>query len=237
MADEFKRVGKGGKEVWIQASYNPILDPDGRPIKVVKFATDITERKRDEAIIDHLTASLQRMAQGDLSGRIEEAFTGRYEQLRQAYNATLDTLVEIVSRLQQTSRTVKTATSELLSGANDLSERTTRQAATIEETSAAMEQLSGAVTASSGDARNAAENAKALSAAASDGGAVMQQANEAMQKISASSAKFSNIIGMIDDIAFQTNLLALNASVEAARAGEAGKGFAVVAIEVRRLAQ
>lgn len=157
VAGEFRRLGKGGREVWIQASYNPILDPEGRPVKVVKFATDITERKRAEAIIEHLTASLERMADGDLSGRIEEVFTGRYEQLRQAYNLTLEKLVGIVSRLKDTSRTVKTATSELLSGANDLSERTTRQAATIEETSASMEQLSGAVTTSSEDARNAAE--------------------------------------------------------------------------------
>ena len=237
VAGEFRRRGKDGSDVWIQASYNPILDPNGKPVKVIKFATDITERKRAEAIIGHLTESLERMADGDLSGRIEQTFTGQYEALRVAYNKTLDRLADIVARLKSTSRTVKTATSELLSGANDLSERTTRQAATIEETSAAMEQLSSAVVSGAGEARIAAEKAQALSVSASEGGAVMEEANAAMERISASSAKISSIIGMIDDIAFQTNLLALNASVEAARAGEAGKGFAVVAVEVRRLAQ
>ena len=237
VAGEFPRRGKDGAEVWIQASYNPILDPNGKPVKIIKFATDITERKRAEAIIGHLTDSLERMADGDLSGRIEESFTGQYEALRVAYNKTLDRLADIVARLKSTSRTVKTATGELLSGANDLSGRTTRQAATIEETSAAMEQLSGAVVSGAGEARIAAEKARALSASASEGGTVMDAANAAMERISASSAKISSIIGMIDDIAFQTNLLALNASVEAARAGEAGKGFAVVAVEVRRLAQ
>jgi len=237
VAAEFQRFGKGGKEIWIQASYNPILDAQGKPCKVIKFATDITERKRAEGIIADLTTSLAKMAEGDLTGRIDTQFTGQYEQLRLAFNQSLGRLFDIVNGLQRTSRSLKTATSEILSGANDLSERTTKQAATIEETSASIEQLSTAVQENAARATTASQKAQAVSSGATEGGSVMNEANQAMAAIETSSGKISNIIGLIDDIAFQTNLLALNASVEAARAGDAGKGFAVVAVEVRRLAQ
>jgi methyl-accepting chemotaxis protein len=236
-AAEFQRFGKGGKEVWIQASYNPILDASGKPVKVIKFATDITERKRSEGILKELTGSLARMADGDLGGRINTSFTGQYEALRQAFNQTLDKLETITRSLGSASGTLRTATAEILSGANDLSSRTTKQAATIEETSAAVEQLSSAVADNARRAATASNKARQVSQSATDSGAVMTDATKAMGAIEASSAKISNIIGLIDDIAFQTNLLALNASVEAARAGDAGKGFAVVAVEVRRLAQ
>lgn len=129
------------------------------------------------------------------------------------------------------------ATGEILAGANDLSERTTKQAATIEQTSAAMEQLASTVMQNVQRAQDASKAAAGVSQTAEEGGLIMHQATEAMERITQSSGKISNIIGLIDDIAFQTNLLALNASVEAARAGDAGKGFAVVAVEVRRLAQ
>lgn len=234
---EFQRFGKGGKEIWIQASYNPIFDAAGKVVKVIKFATDITERKRAEGIIKLLTESLARMASGDLGGRIETSFTGQYEELRQAFNQSLTQLEGIVGNLRNTSRSLKTATAEILTGANDLSQRTTRQAATIEETSAAVEQLATTVAENARRAATASEKARVLAQDATNGGAVMGEATGAMTAIEASSGKISNIIGLIDDIAFQTNLLALNASVEAARAGDAGKGFAVVAVEVRRLAQ
>jgi methyl-accepting chemotaxis protein len=177
------------------------------------------------------------LAKADLTRRMVGTYHGAFADLQSDTNAVADKLGEIVAQLRDTSTSLKLATGEILAGANDLSERTTKQAATIEETSAAMEQLATTVTSNSQRALEASQNANKMAQVADEGGVVMHQATEAMQRITASSSKISNIIGLIDDIAFQTNLLALNASVEAARAGDAGKGFAVVAVEVRRLAQ
>jgi methyl-accepting chemotaxis protein len=177
------------------------------------------------------------LAHTDLTRRVEGNYEGAFLQLKTDTNAVAEKLGEIVGGLRDTSRSLKTATGEILSGANDLSERTTKQAATIEETSAAMERLAGTVIANAERASDASSAAAGVTRTAEEGGEVMLRATQAMERITASSGKISNIIGLIDDIAFQTNLLALNASVEAARAGDAGKGFAVVAVEVRRLAQ
>jgi len=191
--------------------------------------------------VDHGVAEtgsvLGALAAQDLTRRMAGEHRGAFAQLKDNINAVSGSLNEFVVGLRQTSNSLRSATREMLSGANDLSDRTSKQAATIEETSATMEVLSTTVVENAKRAETASQVAQQVSDTATAGGQVMGRATDAMERITTSSGKISSIIGLIDDIAFQTNLLALNASVEAARAGEAGKGFAVVAVEVRRLAQ
>lgn len=231
---EFKRISKTGKHVWIQASYNPIMDQDGRVFKVVKFATDVTERVR---AVDDLAASLTALASGDLTATIEKPFIPTLEKVRQDLNSSLHKLQGAMREVAESASGIATGSREVSEASDNLAKRTEQQAAAVEETSAALNEITRTVGENTARAEESGELVAKTKAGAEHSGAVVNKAIAAMGRISQSSNEIGNIISVIDDIAFQTNLLALNAGVEAARAGEAGKGFAVVAQEVRELAQ
>ena len=241
-AAQYKRIGKGGKEVWIQASYNPIMDANGRPYKVVKYATDITAQTKAAQMMQQAVQQVQAVVEStkanDLTHRIElEGKSGEIRTLCAGVNDLVDAMAEIISNIRTASDTIAAASAEISTGSQDLAQRTESQAASIEETAASMHEVTTTVKQNADNAQAANQLATAARDTAEKGGTVVRDAVVAVNQIEQSAQKIADIIGLIDEIAFQTNLLALNASVEAARAGEAGKGFAVVAQEVRALAQ
>ena len=184
-----------------------------------------------------LATGLKRLAAGDLAFQINEAFAPDFEALRHDFNQSVRQLNQTMASITNSVATMETGTREIASGTDHLSKRTEQQAAALEQTAAAVEEITANVvnsTKRTEEARSVAAQANTSATQSSD---VVAKAEDAMRRIEGSSQQISNIIGVIDEIAFQTNLLALNAGVEAARAGEAGKGFAVVAQEVRELAQ
>ncbi|RAS16689.1 methyl-accepting chemotaxis protein [Ensifer adhaerens] len=234
VTDQFKRIGKGGKTVFIQASYNPILDDAGRVSKVVKFAVDVSDRV---LAVQEIGAGLGRLAECNIRMTLDEPFVGELEILRRDFNTSIGMFQETLSAVLSQTRDLNSNSHEMKDAAEHLADRTRQQAAALEQTSAALEQATATVrtsTENTQQTRALVQNAR-QSAHSSSG--VVRDAVTAMQRIKAASEEISQIIGVIDEIAFQTNLLALNAGVEAARAGDAGKGFAVVASEVRELAQ
>ncbi len=239
-AGEFERVGKGGNTIWIQASYNPILDKNGKPVKVVKYAADITAQKElqltIEDVLDKTLHAVTAMSQGDLTTRMEGSFTGQFAVLKDAVNQCFEQLHATLGKIASVAQNVSAESAEISRGNSDLSERTVEQAANLEETASSMEEITTTVQQNAANADNANELAITASEQAKKGGRIVETAVDAMNDLNESSRKISEIINVINDIAFQTNLLALNASVESARAGSEGRGFAVVASEVRALA-
>jgi methyl-accepting chemotaxis protein len=233
-AGEFKRVAKNGDELWIQGAYNPILDAGGKVVKIVKFAVDVTARVKSVAAI---ASALTSLARGDLETRLDRPLTPELDKLRVDLNSAIQTIQGTLQKVDQSSRTVERGTGEIRASSDSLSLRTEQQAASLEETAAALDEITATVKKTAEGARQARGVVGTAKVNAEESGQVVQQAVTAMGGIEKSSREISQIIGVIDEIAFQTNLLALNAGVEAARAGEAGRGFAVVASEVRALAQ
>ncbi|SMC98680.1 PAS domain-containing methyl-accepting chemotaxis protein [Rhizobium sp. RU36D] len=233
-SSQFTRLAKDGSKVFIEASYNPILDDDGKVLKVVKFAIDVSGRVR---AVEELAAGLERLADCNIRMTLDKPFTPEFEHLRHNFNTS-------IGRFQETLAEVLTETTELSSegqsirdAAGNLAQRTEQQATALEQTSAALAQITATVKDSSLRTRETRALVQDARKAASQSVSVVDETVAAIGRIENASAEIGKIIDVIDQIAFQTNLLALNAGVEAARAGEAGKGFAVVAQEVRELAQ
>lgn len=241
-----------GRVFTLDGAFGPIKDTAGRVQQILLLARDITEiETREQAhkaqreasesaqreVVDALRNALGALSRGDLTTVIEQTFAPEYEQLRDDFNKAMATLLTAMRGVLDNADTIRNEAHEISGASDDLLKRTEKQAATLEETAAALNQLTISVQSAAEVAVQANEMVAKAKTNAETSGAVVREAVQAMGEIEESSGKISKITSVIDEIAFQTNLLALNAGVEAARAGEAGRGFAVVASEVRALAQ
>jgi methyl-accepting chemotaxis protein len=239
-AGEYKRVGKGGKEVYIQASYNPIFDPEGKPYKVVKFATEITEKVHK---VNKILEAVNAASQGDLTSEISVTGSDDLGQIGDGLKNFFEGLKKDIGEISKNAESVSAAAEELTATSTTMSanaEETSAQAGVVasasEEVGINVQTVAtGAeeMGASIGEISNNSTQAAKISNEAVE---VARKTNDTISALGESSREIGEVVKVITSIAEQTNLLALNATIEAARAGEAGKGFAVVANEVKELA-
>ncbi len=230
---EVKRIGRSGDEVWLQATYNPVLGPDGSVEKVIKYALDVTGRKQATGQIGE---ALSAMSRGDLTTRLPEDLPGEFAELAKSLNATAQALDSSLCQVSAAADQVAAASDEISGTSQTLAQNTAEAASTLEEISSSLQEISSMADQNKDHSTRAHTLADDARSQAERGVEGMNKLSEAVSRIRSSADETGKIVKTIDEIAFQTNLLALNAAVEAARAGDAGKGFAVVAEEVRNLA-
>jgi methyl-accepting chemotaxis protein len=240
-------LGKLARMAEVARAWMAEQDRDLVETKKQAEQAEAAKRQQDEAIAAQaaeqagvmatLASGLSRLAGGDLTFRLTGEFPAGYRQVQDDFNAAVEQLQNAMKALTLSALGIRVSTDEISQSAGDLSRRTENQAASLEETAAALDQITATVRKTAESATGASEAVLAAKTDAERSGQVVRDAVSAMSEIERSADQISQIIGVIDEIAFQTNLLALNAGVEAARAGDAGKGFAVVASEVRALAQ
>lgn len=238
----FERFAKDGRSVWLNASYNPIRNAQGVVYKVVKFATDITlelsQHRELQSAVSAFSEVIEAQAEGDLTKQLPSGvFKGALHDLKNALNYSSMKMNQVVNQVSQVAHIVSHAAIEVKEGSTSLSSRVQQQAIAVEQTSSAIRDMSHQLSDNMSKTGQAKQLVNQINEQSYSSVSVMQNTMTSMTKIKQSSDRISEIIALIDSIAFQTNLLALNAAVEAARAGEHGRGFAVVASEVRNLAQ